>query len=256
MVMGRFDYAIQDLDKAEEIWRTDGNLYGLSVSNLIKGWIYFEIGEFELGRVYIKKYIDFNFEHHPQLLQRNKVDSSILIGLIDAREGKLDSASMKLAEARELMPGSRKEDPKWATIQEFSCNLLRAEILLAEGAFGEVIEVMENAAPLEVPAMSPPAIMRLNMPLYQDLLARAYMKKGEWDKAIAEYENLINFNPDSTDRRVVPLLYHYRIAKLYEQKGWKGKAIEHYEIFLAPWEDAESSPSDIEDARKRLAGLK
>jgi len=184
------------------------------------------------------------------------VDSSIFIGLIDAREGKLDSASMKLAEARELMPGSRKEDPKWATIQEFSCNLLRAEILLAEGAFDEVIEVMDNASPSEVPAMNPPSIMRLSMPLYQDILARAYMKKEKWDKVIAVYENLINFDPDSTDRRVVPLLYHYRIAKLYELKGWKGKAIEHYEIFLAPWEDAESSPPDVQDAHKRLAGLK
>jgi tetratricopeptide (TPR) repeat protein len=134
--------------------------------------------------------------------------------------------------------------------------LFHAEILLAEGSVDEAIEVMENASPIEVPDMNPPAMMSLNMPMCQDVLARAYMKKKEWDKAIAVYENLINFNPDSTDRRAVPLIYHYRLAKLYEQKGWKGKAIEHYEEFLAPWQNAESFPLDVEDAGKRLADLR
>jgi pentatricopeptide repeat protein len=177
------------------------------------------------------------------------------MGLIDVKEGKLESAKANLAEALELIPGSRGEDPKWAVRQEFTIHLLQAEILLAEGAFDEAIAVMENAPPLEVPDMNPPAMMSLNMPLYQDVLARAYIKKGEWDKAIAVYEDLIHFDPDNTDRRAVPLLYHYRLAKLYEQKGWKGKAIEHYEIFLKPWKDAESRPPDVEDARKRMAGL-
>lgn len=84
----------------------------------------------------------------------------------------------------------------------------------------------------------------------------SYVKKEEWDHAIAVYEDLLHFDPNSTDCRAVPLIYHYRLAKLYEQKGWKGKAIEHYEIFLQTWEDVESGPPNVEDARTRLAGLK
>ncbi len=74
--------------------------------------------------------------------------------------------------------------------------------------------------------------------------------------AIAVYEGLNHFDPDDTDRRVVPLFYHYRLTKIYEKKERIGKAIEHYEKFLVPWEDAGSISPDVQDARKRLAGFK
>ena len=256
ILIGKFEKAFDAFDKAEDIWRADGNYYGISISDLMKGLIHFETGEFNLSREYYKKYIDFNYEHQPQFHHRNKADFHNFLGLIDVKQGKLESAKAHLAEAHTLIPQSRGEDPSWAARQEFTVDLLRAEILLAEGAFDEAIAIMKNAVPLEVPDMNPPAVMSLNMPICQDVLARAYVKKEEWDNAIAAYEDLINFDPDSSDRRAVPLGYHYRLAKLYEQKGWKGKAIEHYEIFLEPWEGDESCPADVEDARKRLAGLK
>jgi hypothetical protein len=43
---------------------------------------------------------------------------------------------------------------------------------------------------------------------------------------------------------------------LYEERGWPGKAIEHYEKFLDLWKDADPGITEVEDARKRLAGLK
>ena len=46
------------------------------------------------------------------------------------------------------------------------------------------------------------------------------------------------------------------VGKIYEEKGWKAKAIEHYEKFLHLWKDADLGIPEVEDAKKRLAGLK
>jgi hypothetical protein len=45
-------------------------------------------------------------------------------------------------------------------------------------------------------------------------------------------------------------------AKVLEKKSQKAKAIEHYERFLDLWKDADPDIAEVEDARKRLAGLK
>ena len=34
------------------------------------------------------------------------------------------------------------------------------------------------------------------------------------------------------------------------------KSIEYYEKFLSPWKDADSSLAEVDDAKKRQAGLK
>ncbi len=48
----------------------------------------------------------------------------------------------------------------------------------------------------------------------------------------------------------------YMLGKVYEQQGNKAKAIERYEKFLSLWKDADHGISEVEDAKKRLAGLK
>jgi hypothetical protein len=43
---------------------------------------------------------------------------------------------------------------------------------------------------------------------------------------------------------------------IHEQRDITAKAIEHYEKFLYLWKDADAGFAEVEDAKKRLAGLK
>ncbi len=45
-------------------------------------------------------------------------------------------------------------------------------------------------------------------------------------------------------------------GKLFKQGACQTKTIEYYEKFLDLWKDANPGIAEVEDARKRLAGLK
>ena len=47
----------------------------------------------------------------------------------------------------------------------------------------------------------------------------------------------------------------YMLGKIYEKKGWKGKAIEFYEKFLELWKDADPGIAEVEETKMRLAVL-
>ena len=92
--------------------------------------------------------------------------------------------------------------------------------------------------------------------LFIEPLALAYYNTGDIEKACEEYEKITNL---TTGRLYCGDIYaksFYMLAKIYEQQGQKAKAIEHYEKFLDLWKDADPGIAELEDARKRLAGLK
>ncbi len=91
---------------------------------------------------------------------------------------------------------------------------------------------------------------------YVESLAAAYSASGNIDEAQAEYEKITSASAGRFIYGDVYARSFYELGKIYEQKGWKGKAIEQYEKFLDLWKDADSGFPEVEDARKRLAGLK
>ena len=87
-------------------------------------------------------------------------------------------------------------------------------------------------------------------------LGLAYYKSGNLDKAREEYEKITAL---TTGRMYWGDLYaksFYMLGKISEQQANKAEAIEHYEEFLDLWKDADPGIAEVEDAKKRLAGLK
>jgi len=240
--LGRFDRAIADSDIAAET-----RINALQV----KGWVCYYLGELDLGRKLFKKVADYWVETYPVYEAYNLVGYYFDLGLCDLKEGRIDSARRRLSEIQSLI---LRLDQLEMDEQSIMLDTLLGEILIAEGAFEEAVSVFKRILPLKNQGGS--HLILMNWPFLKDGLARAYLKKGELEKAIAEYEELTTFNPGSHDLYLIHPLYYYRLGKLYEEKGQERKAIEQYEKFLDLWKDADPGIAEVEDARKRLAGLK
>jgi serine/threonine protein kinase/Tfp pilus assembly protein PilF len=221
----------------------------------MKGWIYYDRGDFESSRQYFKSWYDHLVEQFPMFKQQIEALYLIDLGFVDVKQGQIDSAksrSRKIESILAEMTPERKENI------QYGYDILRAEILLAENSAQQAIaiaEQMEEATILSITTRTGEAIL-YNMPFLKDVLARAYVETGELDKAIDVYEKLITFDPQQKERYLIHPVYHYRLAKLYQDKGWAGKAIEQYEKFLDIWKAADSDIPELEDARMRLAGLR
>jgi tetratricopeptide (TPR) repeat protein len=87
-------------------------------------------------------------------------------------------------------------------------------------------------------------------------LALSYYKSGDLEKAVDEYERVISLTTGRLSYGDIYAKSFYMLGKIYEQKDFKGKAIEHYEKFLDLWKDADPGIAELEDARERLVGLK
>ena len=92
--------------------------------------------------------------------------------------------------------------------------------------------------------------------LFLDPLALLYYQQGELEKAGEEYEKIISLTSARLPYGDIYAKAFYILSKIYEQKGWKGKAIEHYEKFLDFWRDADPGIPEVIDAKKRLTRLK
>ena len=253
--LGRIEEAFIELRRAEEMAQETGSEEAKASLMLTKTAIHLDRGEFELARENNEGWADRVKKMQPVFAPALKARFHLLSGLIDLKEKKMDSAKSQLTEARRqifLTPSQRESIT-------LSSNILEAEIGLAEGNFDKALGALdENSLARSVP----PAlqyvmdVISYNIPSLKDVLARAYQQKGDLDKAIAEYERLITFDPNTSARYLVHPLYHYRLARLYEERGWKGKAIDQYEKFLDLWKEADAGTAQVIDATKRLTALK
>jgi len=251
--LGSLEQSLSQLRRAEEMAEAVGNELWKSYVNWVRGWFFYDQGEHERSQRHFKSWNDINTANFPSLIPFYQAYYSFYLGLIDLKQGKIDSAKSRLAEVKSQLP---KVGSSTKVRLKFRYDFLSAEVLLAEDSFDRAISVWEKTSPLGMTrSMFTWYILTYNAPFLKDVLARAYRKKGEIDKAITEYERLITFDSQSPERFLIHPKYHYRLAILYEEKGWEGKAIEEYQKFLDLWKNADPDIPEVIDAKKQLASL-
>jgi tetratricopeptide (TPR) repeat protein len=250
--LGSPEQSLEELKKLENLAVEVGSEGLRASADLLMGWILSDKKDFEGSRSHFNSWLDYALKTWPEYVTSMKTFFSIYLGLVGVKEGKIGSANSRVAEIKAQLPNIHPFFKNWI---QFGYDVLRGEALLAEGSVEKAIAHLEKAPPLgQPPAMQ--LMLPFNAPFIKDVLARAYVQKDKLDKAIAEYQRLITFDPKSKGRCLIHPLYHYRLGKLYAQKGLKDKAKSQYERFLDLWKDADAGTLEVDDARKRLNGLK
>jgi tetratricopeptide (TPR) repeat protein len=221
----------------------------------IMAYVNYESGEFDLCQDQFQRWHDRCQEKTPQEAVASRSYNSFWLhcplGAIELKRGNIDSARSQLKKMEALMPKITNPQ-KWEGYY-----WLLGQILLAEKSYDEAISLLKEAPRLKMPWIwLTQNIIVYNMFNIDSFLAQAYKENGDLDHAIEVYERLTDPNPENRDGRLIRPMNYYFLGELYEKKGRRAKAIASYEKFLSLWKHADRFLPEMEDARKKLAGLR
>ena len=247
---GRMEKSLAGYLSLRKIAEAHDSGYLVATVDWISGFIYSDLGRFdEARRAFLAR---FEYQGAPASHDNDRTELAFLLGQVDLGQRRLDDARVRLGEINELLPKLAPENAKFAT---FIYRLLDAEVALAGGLPDKALAAAERLQLMDFSGMNTPNVARYNVPFIKDALARAYWKKGDLDKAVAEYRKLMTVDPKNQIRYFIHPLYHYRLGRVLEEKGDKSGAAVEYRKFLEFWKDADPTHPELADARTRLAAL-
>lgn len=91
----------------------------------MKGWIYYDRGELERSMRCHKKWFDLIIESDPLEIPDNTASYNFYLGLVDLKQGRIDSAKSRLAKMKSLLPDIK---PRYKNKITFSFDILQGEI--------------------------------------------------------------------------------------------------------------------------------
>ncbi len=255
--MGRYLLADTYFERAKKVWNPQEADIFIVLLDLGHAWRLLQLGDVvqaeELAITTMKESKDLN----PSTRTLVRAWSTLLLAEIDILEGRMEAAQSKIAILTDSLStlGERSK-----SVFAYRLKWLEGQLLLAQAYPDKTIALLSGLSLPRQPSLAGSNLAWYNLTSYyvscQDVLARAYLKKGDLQNAALEYERLTIFNPEQPDLRFIHPLLHFRLGKVYESMGLKEKAIERYTKFLDLWKEAEGNPPEVQEARKRVQNLR
>ncbi|MBN2409900.1 MAG: tetratricopeptide repeat protein, partial [Candidatus Aminicenantes bacterium] len=252
-LLGKTEAAFADLTKAKELALADNDF--VNADNLYRSliWTSYDLGRYDLFLRYAHERFDFRAERKLRSGALNEILLVFYQGIADVRQDRLDAAQAKLAEIEAAR--SKINDQEKQTFEMAYYHLL-SEILAAQGDPEKTIKAFHKVAGPGVQVGQIFTLIMNGVPSTYDIPARAYLNKGDIDKAIVEYEKLISPDPVAREFRLIHPYSRFRLAQLYEKKGLRDKALEQYKKLALIWKNADPDFPEAQEVKKRLTALK
>jgi len=255
-LQGRLERSLAGYLSLRKIGESYHSTFFVAVVGRILGCIYCDLGRFEQARREFGSYFEYDRSNATDEadLESAMARNAFNLGWTNLKQGRLEAAREQLAKIKSYL-ADLKDSSEFPWVV-FRYQLLDAEIALAGGTTEAAVAAAEKMHLMNFPGMGTANIASYNIPFFKDALARALWKKGDFDRAAAEYRKLMTVDPRNQLRYLIHPLYHYRLGRVLEEKGDRAEAAQEYRKFLEYWKDADGSHPEPGDARQRLAALK
>ena len=237
---GRFEKAKEEIKSAISIAKKVGELSWQAYYHQLLGYVQFISGRLQEA---LKEVDIVKQEADAGELPAYRRYSYFMRSYIKALSRSTDEALRQAA----LFKEETEKSPFKKQIRNY--DYLMGAIELQKENYSKAIEYLQKGLASETfGPLAKPAFI-----LYH--LASAYYRSGELSRAQEEFEGITKLTTGRLLNGDAYAKSFYMLAKIHEQKGDRAKAIANYQKFLDLWKDADPGQPEIEDARKRLAGL-
>jgi serine/threonine protein kinase/Flp pilus assembly protein TadD len=217
-------------------------------------WIWsvrFYTAHYELQRGHPETALTKFQELYDQAFEQEDIDSQRWAlhgkGLAYSAMNRSAEALRAAVELRKITEGSLNKKAIWLYFH------LMGSIELKQRNFGQAIGNLEKALPF-LPFESD-LWSAGDQAMFFDSIAQAYFEAGQQEKALSTYNKITQLTSGRLAWGIIYAKSFYQLGKIHEMRGDRAKAINYYQKFLDLWKNADPGIPEIEDARKRLAGL-
>jgi len=166
-------------------------------------------------------------------------------GLAEVAEKSVDQAERTASELKGLceQAANRKEIRFYFSLK----GVIELERKNYSGAIEDLQQAVSSSSPALAGAWDLDAMTALGA---------AYDRSGDKNRAVETYQKIVSNPLAKLNNVYLYVIGYYELSKICEEMGMDERARENYRNFLALWKDADPGLPEVEDARKRLAGLK